>query len=203
MGHAPDTHDIRISPGFAPDEAEQVAELFWQAFRSKLKRILLPDARAIQFLTSVLNPQFALVARDETGALLGLAGFKTGDGGLVGGGLRDLARVYGLLGALWRGPLLSLLERDVEAGTLLMDGIFVSEAARGQGVGTALLNAIKDHAGACGLVAVRLDVIDTNPRAKALYLRQAFRPVGEDHLGPLRHVFGFRSSTKMIWTAPK
>ncbi|MEO0751570.1 MAG: GNAT family N-acetyltransferase [Pseudomonadota bacterium] len=194
--------DIAISPGFAPSEAETVARLFWQAFEQKLTRLLAPEPRAIAFVASVLNPDFALVARDAQGGILGLAGFKTGQGGLVGGSLRDLARIYGWPGALWRGPVLSLLEREVEPGTLLMDGIFVSERARGQGVGTALLHAIKSHATASGLTAVRLDVINTNPRAKALYLRHAFKPVGEDHLGPLRHIFGFRSATKMIWTAP-
>lgn len=194
--------DIRITQGFLPEEAVEVATLFWQAFRLKLIRILSSDARAIQFIASVVQPNFALVARTPEGAILGLAGFKTSQGGLVGGGTRDLARVYGWPGALWRGPLLSLLEREVEDGSLLMDGIFVSETARGQGVGTALLDAIKDHARHLGLTAVRLDVIDENPRAKALYLRHAFEPVGEEHLGPLRLLFGFRSSTKMIWTAP-
>ncbi|MEM7599537.1 MAG: GNAT family N-acetyltransferase [Pseudomonadota bacterium] len=199
MNHAPDIH---VTPGFAADEADQVAHLFWQAFRLKLTRILAPDDKAITFLASVLNPHYALVARKADGTILGLAGFKTGQGGLVGGGFRDLARVYGGLSALWRAPLLSLLERQIEPGTLLMDGIFVSEAARGHGVGTALLEAIKTHATHNGLFAVRLDVIDTNPRAKALYLRHGFEPAGEEHLGPFRHIFGFKSSTKMIWTAP-
>ena len=143
------------------------------------------------------------------GAIVGglIIGFgeKIGElywGGLVGGGVRELARVYGGLSALWRAPLLSLLERQIEPGPLLMDGIFVSEAARGHGVGTALLEAIKTHATHNGLFAVRLDVIDTNPRAKALYLRHGFEPAGEEHLGPFRHIFGFKSSTKMIWPAP-
>lgn len=165
MGH---TLDIHVSPGFAPHEADEVAQLFWQAFGPKLIRILTSDARAIRFIASVLNPDFALVARDSAGRILGLAGFKTHAGGLVGGGLRDLARIYGWPGALWRAPLLALLERDIEPGTLLMDGIFVAETARGRGVGTHLLQAIKTHAAQLGLSTVRLDVIDSNPRAKAL-----------------------------------
>ncbi len=178
-----------------------MAQMFWQAFEAKLVKTLGSDARATAFLAMVLRPEFALAARGPDNEILGIAGFKTARGGLVGGGLRDLARVYGWAGALWRGALLSLLERDVEDGTLLMDGIFVAEAARGQGVGTALLDGIKSHAEGLGLTAVRLDVIDTNPRAKALYLRHAFQPVAEESLGPLRHIFGFRSATTMVWTA--
>ncbi|MEM7731528.1 MAG: GNAT family N-acetyltransferase [Pseudomonadota bacterium] len=198
MNEAP---DVQITPGFDPQEAQEVAQLFWQAFHLKLTRIFPRDDRAIDFLASVLNPDFALVARDGAGQILGLAGYKTHQGGLVGGGLHDLARFYGWPGTIWRAPLLALLERDVEPGTLLMDGIFVAEAARGRGIGTALLHAIKAHASELGLTNVRLDVIDTNPRAKALYLRHAFKPVGEERLGPLRYIFGFRSATKMIWTS--
>ena len=201
MDNTPDTAVIRVSPGFEPHEAQAVAEMFWQAFHDKLRVTLGADRRAIAFLASVLHPEFALAARDAQGRLLGLAGFKTARGGLVGGGLPDLAEVYGWMGALWRGTLLSLMEREVEAGTLLMDGIFVAKAARGKGVGTALLNAIKDHAISAGLETVRRDVINTNPRAQALYLRQGFAPTEVEHLGLFRHVFGFRSSTKMIWTA--
>ncbi len=199
MNDRPEPLVPQIAIGFAPEERETAARLFWSAFRGKLWRLLAPEARAIAFIADVLCPDFAISARAPDGTLLGLAGFKTDRGGLVGGGLRDLARVYGWPGALWRGPLLALLERRVEPGILLMDGIFVAQGARGLGVGTALLSAVKSHAVATGADAVRLDVIDTNPRARALYLREGFEPAGNESLGILRHVFGFRSSTRMIW----
>ena len=78
-----------------------------------------------------------------------------------------------------------------------MDGIFVEPAARGQGVGTALLNAIEVHCAHQGLRQIRLDVIDTNPRARALYERLGFAERSVLSLGPLRAVFGFSSATEM------
>jgi len=42
------------------------------------------------------------------------------------------------------------------------------------GVGSALLDAVAREAQARGLKEVRLDVIDSNPRAKALYTRKGF-----------------------------
>jgi RimJ/RimL family protein N-acetyltransferase len=45
---------------------------------------------------------------------------------------------------------------------------------------------------------VRLDVIDTNPRARALYERKGFVATGEQKLGPLKPVFGFSSATTLI-----
>ncbi|TMV10398.1 GNAT family N-acetyltransferase [Ruegeria sediminis] len=158
-----------------------------------------PEERALAFLDAVLDPDFALVARNEAGRMLGMAGFKTAQGGLTGGGMADLARVYGWVGGLWRGLALSVLERQVQAGVFQMDGIFVAAEARGRGVGTALLDAVKAEATATGMREVQLDVIDTNPRARALYERQGFSPVGQTDTGPFRRVFGFSSATRMSW----
>ena len=79
-----------------------------------------------------------------------------------------------------------------------MDGIFVASHARGQGVGTALLDAVCQEAAKQGYTQVRLDVINTNPRAKALYLKEGFQELETTDIGPLRHIFRFRSATKMV-----
>lgn len=191
---------ITISRGFDETERPHVAQLYWQAFSSKLSLTMRPEHKALAFFASALNPDFALVARSETGDLLGVAGFKTASGALIEGGLRKMAQTYGWPGALWRALALSLLERDTVTDTLLMDGIFVDSRARGRGAGTLLLDAIKQEATLHNLSCVRLDVIDTNPRARALYERNGFVATGTQHLGPLRHLFRFRSATKMIYT---
>lgn len=188
---------IEITPGFTDAERPVLAGLYWQAFGAKLGRVMGPQARALRFIERVMQPDHALVAR-EGATVLGVAGFKTAQGAFVGGDFTDLRAVYGGVGALWRAAALSLLERDVETRRLLMDGICVADAARGRGIGTRLLHAIFDEARSRGCPAVRLDVIDSNPRARALYEREGFQPVGEDHLGPLRWLFGFRSATKMV-----
>lgn len=187
-----------ITSGFQDHERAQVAALYWSAFGAKLGAVMGPKPRAIAFIEDVLDPTHALCARGKDGVLLGVAGFKTFEGALVGGTWRDLARHYGSVGSIWRVAFLALLKRDTENERFLMDGIFVSDGARGQGVGTALLNAICDEAKVRGYAEVRLDVIDTNPRAKALYERTGFIAGKVQNLGLLRHVFGFESSTTMI-----
>ena len=106
--------------------------------------------------------------------------------------------IYGTFGAVWRAMLLSMLERDIENQRFLTDGIFVTADARGQGVDQALLAAVKSAAERRGYDTIRLDVIDTNPRAKALYDRNGFSSVDTQHLGPLKHIFGFQSVTTMV-----
>ena len=190
--------DFTTSIGFSDAERPVVAALYWEAFAAKLHYVLGPAPKAAKFLVAHLNPKFAIVARGHDGEILGVAGFKTSEGALIGGGMRDLADVYGWVSALWRGPLLALVERDLADDILLMDGICVAAPARGIGLGSALLGAIKGAAQDRGLSAVRLDVIDTNPRARALYERHGFEAVGNEDLGPFRWVFGFKSSTKML-----
>lgn len=193
---------VTVSKGFSEAERPQAAALFWQAFAAKLHKVMGPDEKGLAFFETALDPEFALVARDAEGRMLGLAGFKTNKGGLAGGSLSDLARVYGWFGALWRGVVLSVLERDLQPGVFQMDGIFVAAEARGQGIGTTLLSAIKAEAQRRGMAEVQLDVIDTNPRAQALYEREGFTPVGVEKTGPFRHLFGFSRATKMSWPVP-
>ena len=191
--------EINLSNGFSDAERRTVGRLYWQAFSAKLGHLLGPDARALAFFAQIMDPKFAITAHDSAGAVIGIAGFKTPQGMLTGGGMRDIARHYGWVNALWKGPLLALLERDLEPDTLLMDGICVDVRARGLGVGTALLNAIKQEARDRNLKQVRLDVIDTNPRARALYTREGFVAGKPQNIGPLRLLFGFSTSTPMTW----
>lgn len=187
---------VTINAGFTEAERSEVAQLYWQAFGQKLGKVLGPEARALIFLKTALMPEFALVAR-RNGALVGVAGFQTKDGGLVGGEFAEMTRIYGLLGAAWRIALLAVLERQVEPGIFQMDGIFVHPEARGQGVGGALLEAVAQLARRQGARAIRLDVIDTNPRAEQLYRRVGFQPLRREYTGPFKWVFGFGSALKM------
>ena len=148
----------------------------------------------------MVSPEYALCARNDDGTLLGVAGFKTNEGALIGGEFSDLREIYGAFGASWRALLLSMLERSVEEKSFLMDGIFVTREARGLGVGTALLRAIIAEAETRGCADVRLDVIDTNARARALYEREGFVAGKVQSLGPLKYIFGFSSATEMRFT---
>jgi GNAT superfamily N-acetyltransferase len=187
-----------ISLGFSDADRPAVAALYWEAFGQKLGRTMGPRERALDFFEAVLNPDHAICAYDDDGSLLGVVGFKTAQGALIGAEFRDMARVYGYLGASWRSALLAALERDSENTCFLMDGLFVASHARGRGVGTRLLDAIAQEAAARGYREVRLDVVDDNSRARALYEREGFRAVKSQDIGILRYVFRFRSATTMV-----
>jgi ribosomal protein S18 acetylase RimI-like enzyme len=189
---------ITIHHGLPDRLRDDAARLYWQAFGGKLGRVLGPQDKAYALLDRVMRGDHAIVALADDGALLGLVGFKSPGGAFAGGSLVDLIGIYGTPGALWRAGLLWLLERDLDNDRFLMDGICVADRARGQGVGTALLDAICDEGRSRGYPSVRLDVIDVNPRARALYERQGFVATRTSRIGALRWVFGFSASTTMV-----
>ena len=74
---------------------------------------------------------------------------------------------------------------SIEQGGLhvLLDELYLEPAARGRGLGSAMLAAACDWARDHGASVVRLEVNRHNPRAKALYLRHGFRDEDRDILG--------------------
>lgn len=192
------TRPLTISKGLPEALRDDAARLYWQAFGGKLGRVMGPDAKAHRYLQRVIEPEFALVARDADGALLGLAGFKTPEGSFAGGSWGDLLAIYGLFGMAWRGLLLALLSREIDNERFLLDGICVTASARSQGVGSALIAAIEDEARERGYTQLRLDVVDSNWRAKALYERLGFTVTKTDRLGLLRYAFGFDAAHTMV-----
>ena len=188
---------ILISPLPEAFRADAAA-LYLAAFGGKIGPVLGRGDRARTFLADCINPAQALAAASRDGAqLLGVAGMRDQSGAFMGGGMEELSRHYGTVGGLIRGLTLSVLEREAAPGILQMDGICVAESARGRGVGTALLRAMAAEARSRGAHELRLEVIDTNPRAQALYARTGFREVKRTGIGPLRHLFGFRSAVTM------
>ncbi len=177
---------------------ERAAALYFAVFWGKLERILCKQRK--EDLVKIAAPKLrrdrviTAMAGDQ---LVGVAAFKRDGKGFADLGLADLRKIYGPIGALWRGLVLSLLERTEREGELLMDGICVAETARGQGIGTILLDAIEAEARRAGDRSIRLDVIDTNPKARALYERRGFQEVKTRHLGIIGPVFGFSSATEM------
>lgn len=187
-----------ISHGFEDRERRRIATLYWEAFGAKLGRILGPREKALSYIAASLCPSHAICARDASGDVIGVAGFKTPQGALVDGNLSGMVPHYGVLGGGLRFAALAALGSDTDNSRFLIDGLFVTEQARGNGVGTRLLEDLAREAARRGYREVRLDVIDSNDRARRLYERRGFVAVGRNRTGLLAVLFGFRSATVMV-----
>ena len=171
-----------------------------EAFDAKLGPIIGRGERAEAFLVSVMNPANAISAIGPGGALLGVAGFHDESGGFIGGVFADMRKSFGLFSALWRWALLSLFERAAEEGELLLDGIVVAQSARREGLGGAILDFVAGHARANDRTSLRLEVVDANPRARALYRKKGFTKVASSRSLLMRPLFGFTSAETMRLT---
>lgn len=166
---------MRVQRGIIqPEQAREAARIYAHAFSQKFAAAIPRLDDQIEVIARSLRTEFGFFAT-ERGKILGVAGFYTENGHFTGGGsLRDMAAHLGWISAFRAIGLLALLSRSPMAGELLMDGIAVDAGARGRGIGSLLLGALRDYAGAAGYGSIRLDVIDGNDGARRLYERMGF-----------------------------
>lgn len=164
---------IVLHSGLPDGTRAAAAALYWEAFGPKLVRVLGPDSLGLRFVERVIDADHVLSASCN-GQLIGVIGFRSPRGGFVDGTPQDLRAVYGRVGAFWRGLCFAWLARDVEPFALVIDGICVHPDWRGRGIGTALIEALCDQTRKQGYPSIRLDVVDKNIRARALYERRGF-----------------------------
>ncbi|MEU9979747.1 GNAT family N-acetyltransferase [Streptomyces sp. NPDC050856] len=187
---------VSVRRGVPTGAERRVAELYWEAFGRKLGPALNPPDKAVPFIAAHLNADRAVYALLD-GQLVGLAGYQLGGRALTGGSASSVLRAYGHLRGLHRLLLLALFERHPAPGQLAMDGIAVDPDVRGRGIGSLLIEEVAVVAAEQGCREIRLDVVDTNPRARALYERRGFTAGRTERTPFLRGLLGFGAVTTM------
>jgi ribosomal protein S18 acetylase RimI-like enzyme len=172
--------DIVISRGLSEHQRADAVAIFEEAFGDKMRMAVRDRDKRMAFMARTYDPDHVIVAT-RGGRLVGMAGLRTRDGRYRGGLLdipwdpRPYRDLLGVSGAIWAILGLRLADHKPARDELYVDGIAVSPEARGAGIGTRLLDEITTIARELRLRWVRLDVIDTNARAQALYERLGFK----------------------------
>ena len=196
------TSQLEITPHLAsPEQLAQAAAVYYEGFTHKLdglEFISRPPAQAIRILIASIQPEMATYALLD-GRVVGVAGMQYRGRRFYVVPWRVWRAEFGVVGGLRRWLWFRLGQQFVHpaADALRVDGIAVSAAARGLGVGTQLMAALDAHARAAGLRAVELEVVDTNPDARRLYERLGFVVLKEQHYGRLTAGGGFTGATYM------
>jgi len=171
---------VVIEHGLPDALRDQAAEVFDEAFGNKMRMVVRDADRRKAFMSRAYVADHALIARRDD-QLLGLAGLSTKGGAFAGGLLggswdpRPYRDLLGWLGAMWAIWGMRLGDHRPKRDELYLDGIAVAPEARGLGIGTRMLGEIRNTALEHGKRFVRLDVIDSNPRAQALYAREGYK----------------------------
>lgn len=188
---------IHIEKGWDRENSMLIAELYEEAFGLKFYRAIPDKDRRISVISKSFVPDYSFVAYSDK-KLVGLAGFNVVSGSLTGGiGAEGLIKQLGFFRGLWACLVFSLFERKPKKSELVMDGIAVDSEFRGQGIGSLLLDKIVTYAQDNGFKSVRLDVIDSNPRAQKLYESKGFVALKTEHFSYLKWLVGFSGATTM------
>jgi ribosomal protein S18 acetylase RimI-like enzyme len=182
--------------GVPQDQREQAAAIYYDAFKQKLTPFLDDDPQhAIAAIADDMQLENAFVALRD-GQVLGLVGFHHAGKLFVDLQMRTLFKRTNIFKGIWRVLLGILLTRKPGKGEFLLDGIAVHADARGQGIGTRLFDALFAFAEANDYTTIRLDVVNTNPRAQQLYERLGFEVVKTESV-PFLKFLGFTAVTEM------
>ena len=191
------TEDISYRVGLPEKYRNSAVDLYDEAFGQKFAVAIPSKEKRILFLKKcfVLDYVIGAVYKDK---LIGIAGFQTPEGSLTGGiTYSELLSELGVFKGNWAAVIFDLYERKAAPKELIMDGIAVHFEARGKGVGGHLLTEIEKYAKEHKFNSVRLDVIDINSKAKALYERMGFKSVKTESYPYLKWLLGFSGSTTM------
>jgi ribosomal protein S18 acetylase RimI-like enzyme len=190
-------YDVRIYPGIAEKYLTQAAEVYYDAFQTKLAPLKGSKKQVVALLEQIFDPQQAMFAVQQ-GQCVGLAGLHY-EGRLFTkvkffAFVNELGWFYGVMGYL----AFHVFEPRIGKNELRIECLAVAPEKRGQGIGTLLLAAVDELARTKGFDAVRLEVVDTNPLAQRLYERQGFRVTQTQHFPYLRRFVGYSSANVMV-----
>lgn len=187
---------IRIEKGgLAPEHRDRLANIICEAFAVKVAALKVSREQAAAILLDSVDPDAAFYAyRGED--LLGVAGIMTRSQRFLRFHFPDLRRRFDLLRALFFQLILGFEGRPA-ADEFRIESLAVAVEARGQGVGTHLLNEAERYAREHRYAVLSLDVVDTNLRARQLYERIGFREVRIERYGRLTRRAGFTASSRM------
>lgn len=191
------TDNINYHLGLPEEYRDAAVDLYDEAFGQKFAIAIPSREKRIIFLRKCFMLDYVIGAIYDH-KLIGIAGFQTPEGSLTGGiTYRELLSQLGFIKGNWAAIIFGIYERKAVFKELIMDGIAVHSDARGKGVGSYLLKEVATYAKDHQFNTVRLDVIDINTKAKALYERMGFKSVKTESYPYLKCLLGFSSSTTM------
>ena len=191
--------NLEIRFGVPKNQLVRVAKILYESFEDKFGNIFGDKNKFIIFISSCLRNDRTLVAFKD-GLAVGFAGLEYDGKSFININFTQNLKTFGL-GALRIAFLggIFLFNRAAE-NEILLDSLAVSTNERGKGIGSKLIHSVIDHARSHGFYQIRLEVIETNQKARRLYERFGFEEFKIQKVPfPFNKLLGFGSVTEMIY----
>jgi ribosomal protein S18 acetylase RimI-like enzyme len=191
---------LQIHSGVPRTQRKTVAKIFYESFQDKFARIFGDPRKATELIARIIREDRILVALID-GQAVGFAGLHYNGTNLMKFQLAEIVRIYGLSTIRVLLYFLITLLTEPKANQLHLEVLVVQEQYRNQGIGTKLLRSTIAFAEQQRFSQIRLEVVNTNPKAKKLYERMGFRKVKDHKIPyPFNILTGFSIITDMEYT---
>jgi len=181
---------IEIQKSLPPELINPAVELFLSALADKFVPILGSSFRATKLLESNIGIHSCFSAL-ESHRVIGVLAIQTENQNFINPVFKEIKSHYGFWGAVVKSVALDCLQHSPKPGEIHIEGIAVVDSARGQGVGTKLIDALMDFAKNENFKKITLEVIDTNQRALKLYERLGFTIKKRSKIWPVNKIIGW------------
>lgn len=175
---------IHLLQDLPPHLHTAAAAFYWRHFGNQVLPFPARARQGIRLIRAAMRADHTLVALSSRGQLVGIAGLRDTDGGILTAGSHQFRTVWGNA----HGCLHHLGTRLYRAGPptpdLVIDGIAIHPAWRRRGIARVLVRTVADHARTRGHMALRAEVADANRAGLAAWYAMGFS-------GHMRHRLGW------------
>jgi ribosomal protein S18 acetylase RimI-like enzyme len=187
----------KIQLGVPKNQGNRVAKIFCEGFNDKIKLMFGNSKKAQKLIASSIQDDRILVALKDN-IVVGFAGLQFSNKSYFNPSLNQIIRVYGL--ETIRVFLFLIIDffSKPKSHQLHLDTLAVSIHEQNKGIGSKLIQSTIELAKTEKFSQIKLEVIETNKKAKSLYEKIGFKNVRITRIPyPFSYLIGFRSFTEM------
>ena len=195
------TVSIQIQSGVPEQQRITVATIFYESFPDKFARLFGDPRKAIPLISQLIRENRILSALID-GQVVGFAGLHYHGKHFLKFHIAETVRIYRLTALRVILYFLITALNVHNTNQLHLEVLAVHEQYRNQGIGTQLVHSTIAFAQQQGFSLIRLEVVNTNPKAKKLYERIGFKQVQDHEITyPFNILTGFRTITDMHYAS--
>ena len=188
---------IQIQFGVPKNQRSKIAKIYYEAFQDKLSRIFSNKQKVETLISTSLRDERILVAYKD-GVVVGFAGLQYQGKKFMDPSLTQAVRIYGLETIRVLLFFAFSIFTKPKPNQLYLEILAVSKDQQNKGIGTKLIQSTINHARSKKIPQIKLEVVNTNPKAKKLYQRIGFGKVKDHKIPyPFSALIGFNIITEM------